>query len=182
MATLLKATTKVSRPDPKVKLDITTLARAVFNGIDPKITIPRATLAPVNIPAWIRENMPAEKFIEAMAYPEFDVPMYKPLLDISAELFLPNINFVTENSISLLETNQKFIEAYMVGLNHEFARELLWREYTLSKYPIALILISPHRLLGSWSYLVLQNGLRPKALRLGFLTSQFNHEPKNNSD
>jgi hypothetical protein len=29
----------------------------------------------------------------------------------------------------LLETNQKFIEAYMVGLNHEFARELLWREY-----------------------------------------------------
>jgi hypothetical protein len=33
------------------------------------------------------------------------------------------------NSITLLETNQKFIESYMVGLNHEFARELLWREY-----------------------------------------------------
>jgi hypothetical protein len=29
----------------------------------------------------------------------------------------------------LIETNQKFIEAYMVGLNHEFARKLLWREY-----------------------------------------------------
>jgi hypothetical protein len=29
----------------------------------------------------------------------------------------------------LLKTNQKFIESYMVGLNHEFARELLWREY-----------------------------------------------------
>jgi hypothetical protein len=29
----------------------------------------------------------------------------------------------------LLETNQPFIESYMVGLNHEFARELLWREY-----------------------------------------------------
>jgi hypothetical protein len=29
----------------------------------------------------------------------------------------------------LLETNQRFIESYMVGLNHEFARELLWREY-----------------------------------------------------
>ena len=26
-------------------------------------------------------------------------------------------------------TNPPFIEAYMVGLNHEFARELLWREY-----------------------------------------------------
>ena len=28
-----------------------------------------------------------------------------------------------------METNQRFIEAYMVGLNHEFARKLLWREY-----------------------------------------------------
>jgi hypothetical protein len=29
----------------------------------------------------------------------------------------------------LLETNQKFVEAYMVGLNHEISRELLWNEY-----------------------------------------------------
>ena len=43
--------------------------------------------------------------------------------------FLPNLNLIAPNSITLLETNQKFIEAYMVGLNHEFARELLWREY-----------------------------------------------------
>jgi len=42
---------------------------------------------------------------------------------------LSNINYIDMNSISLLETNQRFIEAYMVGLNHEFARELLWREY-----------------------------------------------------
>ena len=28
-----------------------------------------------------------------------------------------------------LETNPRFIESYMVGLNHEMARELLWREY-----------------------------------------------------
>ena len=64
-----------------------------------------------------------------MAYPEIDVPMYKPLVDISTELFLPNLNLIEQNSITLLETNQRFIESYMVGLNHEFARELLWREY-----------------------------------------------------
>ena len=64
-----------------------------------------------------------------MAYPVIDVPMYEPLADLSAELFLPNINLIEPNSITLLETNQRFIEAYMVGLNHEFARELLWREY-----------------------------------------------------
>jgi hypothetical protein len=31
--------------------------------------------------------------------------------------------------VALLVTNQPFIEAYMVGLNHEMARELLWNEY-----------------------------------------------------
>src|SRR5262249_15206818 len=86
------------------------------------------TWAGVTIPARIREQL-EERFVEAMAYPEIDLPMYKPLVKKSSELFLPNINHIAQNSISLLETNQPFIEAYMVGLNHEFARELLWREY-----------------------------------------------------
>jgi hypothetical protein len=42
---------------------------------------------------------------------------------------LPNVTLIPPNTISLLETNPPFIEAYMVGLNHEFGRELLWREY-----------------------------------------------------
>ena len=60
---------------------------------------------------------------------KIDLPMYEPLKAISIELFLPNINLIAPNSITLIETNQRFIEAYMVGLNHEFARKLLWREY-----------------------------------------------------
>jgi hypothetical protein len=55
--------------------------------------------------------------------------MYHPLTKLSSELFLPNINLVENNSVTILETNEKFIESYMVGLNHEMARELLWREY-----------------------------------------------------
>ena len=66
---------------------------------------------------------------EVMAYPQIDTPMYRPLVDRSSELFLPRLNLIEQNSLTLLETNQRFIEAYMVGLNHEFARELLWREY-----------------------------------------------------
>ena len=70
-----------------------------------------------------------EIFAPVMVYPEIDLPMYKPLADISSELFLPNINLIEQNSITLLENNQKFIEAYIVGINHEMSRELLWREY-----------------------------------------------------
>lgn len=100
----------------------------VIKSINPDLTIPRLVLNNVLIPARILKVM-GEEFKEAMVYPEIDIPMYKPLTDISADLFLPNINYIEQNSILLLETNQKFIESYMAGLNHEFARELLWREY-----------------------------------------------------
>jgi hypothetical protein len=64
-----------------------------------------------------------------MAYPVIDQPMFQPLVDASSDLFCPNINLVEPNSITLLETNPPFIESYLMGLNHEMARELLWREY-----------------------------------------------------
>ena len=82
----------------------------------------------LGIPSWIRDQM-GESFTEVMAYPKIDLPMYEPLKDISIELLLPNINLIAENSITLIETNQRFVEAYMGGLNYEFAPQALWREY-----------------------------------------------------
>ena len=110
------------------ELNVNLMVDETIKGINPELTIPRLVLNNIRIPAHIKKLI-GEEFKEAMAYPEFDIPMYKPLVDISTELFLPNINYISQNSISLLETNQNFIESYMVGLNHEFARELLWREY-----------------------------------------------------
>jgi hypothetical protein len=113
---------------PPVRLDLPALAGGTVSAIDPDVTIPRRTLHGIDIPSRIADAL-GEEFQEVMAYPEIDVPMYEPLKKISDELFLPNLNLIQQNSITLLETNQAFIEAYMVGLNHEFARELLWREY-----------------------------------------------------
>jgi hypothetical protein len=125
---MLEASQQSAEVPPRRPLDIEPLTETLIVGIDPEVTIPRRTLQTVVIPPRIRDQL-GEVFVEAMAYPEFDIPMYKPLVEISTELFLPNLNRIEQNSITLLETNQKFIEAYMVGLNHEFARELLWREY-----------------------------------------------------
>lgn len=104
-----------------------TVSTAV-QGLDPATTIPRLAAAQIRLPDRLRAEMP-QPFAEAMAYPVFDMPMYAPLGALSSELLIPNVNFIQDNSVTLLETNQKFIESYMVGLNHEFARELLWREY-----------------------------------------------------
>lgn len=74
-----------------------------------------------------------ENLVPAMAYPDMPEPMYEKLRDISSELLIPNLNLIPQNTISLLVTNPEFIESYMVGLNHEFGKELLWREYPTDK-------------------------------------------------
>jgi len=107
---------------------IASLAAGTLAAVDPKFTVPRRTLAGVTLPGRIAGDM-VEDFGEVMAYPRIDQPMYEPLRDLSDEYLLPNLNLIPPNTISLLETNQAFIEAYLVGLNHEMARELLWREY-----------------------------------------------------
>ncbi|MFZ1789187.1 MAG: hypothetical protein WAT92_12770 [Saprospiraceae bacterium] len=125
---MLQETAKLGKVVNRPELNISAVSSVVFEKIHPQLTIPRWIYGGVKLPPFVVFQI-KEIFVEAKAYPKFDIPMYKPLADYSSELFLPNINYVAQNSISIVETNQKFIESYMVGLNHEFARELLWREY-----------------------------------------------------
>jgi hypothetical protein len=127
-AALAQATAATgAAPDPQ-PIALQATAELVLARLDPDATIPRRALQGIRLPPRVTEEL-GERFAEVMAYPVIDVPMYGPLAAISPELFLPNLNLIEQNSITLLETNQAFIEAYMVGVNHEFARELLWREY-----------------------------------------------------
>ena len=114
--------------DVRRAVDLPSLATVAVQALDPVRTIPMRVLGSIMIPSRIVDQL-REPFGEVMVYPEIDLPMYEPLKDSSSEFFLPNLQLIQNNSITLLETNQKFIESYMVGLNHEFARELLWREY-----------------------------------------------------
>jgi hypothetical protein len=128
----LDAAERAILPIIRRPLDLAAIGVAMVDGLRPSKTIPARLFGTVEIPSRIADQLvatPADSFDEIMVYPEIDLPMYEPLKDISSELFLPNIQLIENNSITLLETNQKFIEAYMVGLNHEFARELVWREY-----------------------------------------------------
>ncbi len=115
-------------PPKATSFSVLNTGLSVFEALTPQLTIPKWIWGSIVIPDYIKVQL-FELFVEAMAYPEIDLPMYKPLANYSPDLFLPNINKIAQNSISILATNQKFIESYMVGLNHEFARELKWREY-----------------------------------------------------
>ncbi len=64
-----------------------------------------------------------------MAAPVFPQAMYREVAEKSQDFLLPGVDRVLPNTITLVETNAEFVEAFMAGLNHEMARELLWRGF-----------------------------------------------------
>ena len=64
-----------------------------------------------------------------MAAPEIDMPVYDYLARLDPERFLPGVGEIPDEAITLLETNPRFVEALLVGLNDEMNRELLWRAF-----------------------------------------------------
>ena len=125
---LLAASRKAcERAEPKpVELDL--LVSNALEALSPLTTIRGRALGGLAIPGRLEAAL-EEEFDEIMHHPVIDIPMYKPLEELSKEFFMPNLALIPQNSVTAVETNQSFIEAYMVGLNHEFSRELLWREY-----------------------------------------------------
>jgi len=121
--------TAVPAPSPPLQVTLSAITAAALQQLRPEKTVAAWTYQHIIFPGWIKDQLVDEGFVEAMAYPKINKPMYADLKKISDELFLPNVELIEHNSLTLLETNQPFIESYMVGLNHEFARELLWREY-----------------------------------------------------
>lgn len=120
--------------DLKPKLQLEEIQKTLLKGLNPEITVPKRIMARLTLPpAWKKRLEdpvePVDELELIMIAPELPAPMYKPLADLSQDLILPGLEHVPPNTIALLETNARFIEAYMVGLNHEMSRELLWREF-----------------------------------------------------
>jgi hypothetical protein len=63
--------------------------------------------------------------------PVFRQPMSEPLAALSQDWLLPGLERVPVDSVAMLEPNQRFIEAFMLGLNVEMGRELLWRDFVV---------------------------------------------------
>ena len=72
----------------------------------------------------------AESPVPDLAFaPRFDSPMSAALAELGQLWLLPGLAGVPANTALALRTNGAFVEAFLTGLNHEFGRELLWREF-----------------------------------------------------
>ncbi len=119
---------KMPAPALRTKNVISNAANRMQAALDPQTTIQARIQASC---ASLAEYQAAaqDPLAPVMACPDFPEPMYKALRDLSLDLLSPNLGLIPPNTVAMLETNRRFIEAYMVGLNHEMNRELLWREY-----------------------------------------------------
>jgi len=109
-------------------LELAILKTTLMARLDPVITVPRRTLALLEFNPRLKWTA-VDPLEPIMAAPDFPQPMYAPLRDLSPDYVLPGVELVPPNSLGLLLANHRFIEAYMVGLNHEMARQLLWNGY-----------------------------------------------------
>ena len=105
-----------------------------LSALDPKTTIESRIKNRVSSFRTVEKNETPQNETEdelhpVKWYPEFHRPMYHFLRAMSQEYILPGLENVPQNTVGLLQTNRRFIEAFMVGLNHEMASELRWREF-----------------------------------------------------
>jgi len=105
-----------------------TLRRRVLTRVDPTRTMLARVTSRIMIPPQFRPIAPRDPLQEVFAGPVFPQPAWELLRDWFPEHLLPGLEHVPANTVSLMQTNPPFVEAFLVGLNHEIGREFLWRE------------------------------------------------------
>jgi hypothetical protein len=110
-----------------IEADLDAATSAIRTTLDPLVTIQQPLVARLaGVDAGPRRSDPLEP---VMAAPVFPQPMYAPLADLGREWLLPGLDQMDPDTIALFATNWEFVESYLVGLNHELARKLLWNGY-----------------------------------------------------
>ncbi len=127
--------TPVSVIPPPSKLDLAAARARLIVATDPHdVVTARARLAVRIGEAALHQGL-VGRFAQltpldpVMAAPVIGEPLYRPLAKADPDRFLPGIGRIPDDTLTLLETNPRFVEAFMVGANHEMNRELLWRGY-----------------------------------------------------
>jgi len=66
-------------------------------------------------------------FDRVMAFPRLPFPLSRKLESIAPDVFLPGVGALPSDFIMAVKTNPRFVEALMIGANHEMGREMLWQ-------------------------------------------------------
>jgi hypothetical protein len=110
-----------------VQADLDVTRSAIAATLDPVATIQAPLVSRLTgVTSGPRRVDPIEP---VMAAPEFPQPMYAALAAAGREWLLPGLDAMPSDAVALFATNWRFVESFLVGLNHELARKLLWNGY-----------------------------------------------------
>jgi hypothetical protein len=113
----------------RLPLDAAALRVQIRRLLDPAPVLRMRMAATIRVQAEPGATAPAVGVVGMT--PVFAQPMSEPLAALSQDWLLPGLERVPVDSVALLEPNPRFIEAYMLGLNVEMARELTWRDFVV---------------------------------------------------
>lgn len=112
-------------PEPCRPLDLGRLSAVVAAAIDPTVARPPAVERVLSTLPGITHIGPVE--IE----PELDLPLWSFLSERAPDWMLPGAGDLIDGDVVGLSTNPAFVEALLVGANHQTTAELRWRNVPL---------------------------------------------------
>ncbi|MFE1288836.1 hypothetical protein [Streptomyces sp. NPDC058751] len=129
--TVVAASQQLTRQAPPPTVPVAATAAALRAALDPLATVPDRALSRIGVDGVpLADTLPPgvdplRSLVTGVAFPE---PTYELLRALSPEHLLGGADKVPADSVGLLETDPAFVEAFLLGLNGELGRELLWRE------------------------------------------------------
>jgi hypothetical protein len=113
---------------PGPVLDLAAARSGLLAKFDPEVTIAARVQFRLDVRT-IRGVVPRDDLDPVMGCPQFLDSMWEGVRDLGHGWLLPGLELVPPDTATLVRTNPAFVSSHLVGLNHEFMRELLWREY-----------------------------------------------------
>ncbi|KQR77321.1 hypothetical protein ASF98_21475 [Arthrobacter sp. Leaf337] len=126
---LVERAQQLARADDESPVSTAAIAADVTAALAPERTVTARVTSRIDGPDLTALPPGNDRLNPLAVAPTFPQPMSEPLAELSPDLVLPVVDGIPPDTVTLLRANPAFIEAYLVGLNHELGRELLWREF-----------------------------------------------------
>ena len=108
----------------------TRVSQNIADRLRPDIAIAKKVHA--RMPDTARTGAATTDFRLLKVTPDFPEPMFDAVAQQSLDFVMPGVDKFPMDRCGLFESNRTFVEAFMVALNYEMAREMLWREFPAS--------------------------------------------------
>jgi hypothetical protein len=106
--------------------DLTAASTGILSALHPDKTVAALASSRVPVAAILSRGDPVAPVLVG---PVFADAAYLALVQAGHDAFVPGLDVIPPDSVTLVQTNPAFIVAYLAGLNSAMGHELLWRGY-----------------------------------------------------